>query len=234
MTIAESMKSTSAEAPICVSEALSYEAPFLIDKLLKERIADDREDAEALFAEVKKYIVLDRMYPDQKFEMYSRRIDEVWHQFILFTTQYLTFCQSCFGHFLHHFPSNAPDYPVKDAAAVSATAKFDSFLTHYEAVFGAPLPELWFDNRSVSVNRRVLRDMDAGDLTIESEGEFISLTNERGIKLCVVNSLARPALEFIVSTSAFYVRELSGALFDDEKLALVHVLLSRRVLLLAP
>jgi len=65
-------------------EALTYEAPFLIEKLLKDHIVDTAEEGQALFAEVKKYIVLTRSDETTLWDMYSLRIDEVWHQFILF------------------------------------------------------------------------------------------------------------------------------------------------------
>jgi hypothetical protein len=34
----------------------------------------------------------------------SERVDEGWHNFILFTKDYADFCQSNFGHFIHHTP----------------------------------------------------------------------------------------------------------------------------------
>lgn len=37
--------------------------------------------------------------------MPSQVVDDLWHEFILFTREYDTFCQQAFGHFLHHTPS---------------------------------------------------------------------------------------------------------------------------------
>jgi hypothetical protein len=37
--------------------------------------------------------------------MPSQVVDDLWHEFILFTADYQTFCQKAFGRFLHHTPA---------------------------------------------------------------------------------------------------------------------------------
>lgn len=37
--------------------------------------------------------------------MPSQVVDDLWHEFILFTRDYQLFCQLAFGHFLHHTPA---------------------------------------------------------------------------------------------------------------------------------
>jgi len=39
--------------------------------------------------------------------MPSQVTDDLWHEFILYTQAYQTFCQKAFGHFLHHTPAAA-------------------------------------------------------------------------------------------------------------------------------
>ncbi|TXH68553.1 MAG: hypothetical protein E6Q88_09805 [Lysobacteraceae bacterium] len=39
--------------------------------------------------------------------MPSQAVDDLWHEFILFTRNYAQFCQKAFGTFLHHTPSAA-------------------------------------------------------------------------------------------------------------------------------
>lgn len=218
--------------PARFEEALDYEAPFLIEKLLKERISESRDDAEALFIEFKRFVVLDRTHPEKGWEIGSRRIDEVWHQFILFTAQYQSFCERYFGGFLHHFPSNAPNLPVQPAqAAGSAPPSFADFRAHYERRFGIPLSGWWFDEKAIHPNQRVIRAEGADELTIAVAGDLVSLRNQAGAVFSV-SALATPALEFVTRTVAFYVRELPGGLVDEEKIALVELLITRGVLLL--
>ena len=68
--------------------ALAYDAPFLIEKLNKDQIVDSAAEGEMLFTEVKRYLVLTRLDPHISWQMYSTRVDEVWHQFVLFTHEY--------------------------------------------------------------------------------------------------------------------------------------------------
>lgn len=37
--------------------------------------------------------------------MPSQAVDELWHEFILYTRAYEAFCRQAFGHFLHHTPA---------------------------------------------------------------------------------------------------------------------------------
>jgi hypothetical protein len=80
-------------SPAKIFVALDYQAPFLIEKLVKDHIVDTPEEAEALFAEVKRYLVIAALDSDKSWHMYSLRIDECWHQFILFTKHYVEFCK---------------------------------------------------------------------------------------------------------------------------------------------
>ena len=67
-------------------------------------------------------------------EMYSLRVDEVWHQFILYTSQYGEFCRRFFGHYVHHAPSNAPQ---SGAATTLPVASFSDFCSRYQELFGS-------------------------------------------------------------------------------------------------
>jgi hypothetical protein len=221
-------------APARYMEALSYQAPFLIEKLMKEQIVETAEEGEALFVEVKRFLVLSRCYPDKQWELMSRRIDEVWHQFVLFTTEYIAFCRRYFGRFLHHFPGNAPRQERSSDAPVIRVSSLVEFRNHYEGLFGA-FPDLWFDRTSVTPTRRVLIAKPAGKLMLEASAgsDMVTLYWEKGVILSV-SSLARAALEFIARTRAFYVRELPGDLTDEEKVAIVETLVAQRVLLVGP
>lgn len=219
-------------------EALDYRAPFLIEKLLKERIVDSADEGQALFTEAIRYLILDRMYPEKRWEMFSRRIDEVWHQFILFTYEYMAFCNRYAGSFLHHYPSNAPGAPSKPEVPIAQMvsdpqSSYHDFCNHYQKVFGMRLPDLWMDRTAITLNRRMVLDNTLGVLRLEENGDTLALHSaERGLILSV-NSIARAAVDFVLQVRTFYVRELPGDLSDDEKVGLAQVLAFRGVLLLA-
>lgn len=208
-------------------EALGYEAPFLIDKLLKEQIVETAQEAEALFAEVIKYLILGRTYPGKPWEMISRRVDEVWHQFVLFTAEYTEFGKRYFGHYLHHAPGNSPGMANRPREVPSLA----EFSAHYTGLFGAPLPAIWFDTGSIGLNRRMLINEAAGALRLVAYDGMVTVTGMHG-PMVAVNDIAREALEFMLRARAFYVRELPGGLTDDEQQGLAETLVAHSVLVL--
>jgi hypothetical protein len=218
------------QSPATYEQVLHFDAPYLIEKLVKDRIVDTAAEGEALFAEAKKYLILSYMDSDVSWDMYSRRVDEAWHQFVLFTSQYVDFCHRYFGQYLHHNPSNAPEVPGRPELKRST---FEGFRARYESFFGEPVPDVWLDDRSVSLSRRVIND-NAGATRVSVEDEMACLAGPGGRIDVVVNEIAREALEFISCTSAFYVRELPDVLTDEEKVGLVATLVEYRVLRVAP
>ena len=207
--------------------ALDYHAPFLIEKLIKERIVDAADEGEALFTEVKKYLVLTRMDRHVSWQMYSTRVDDVWHQFVLFTREYAMFCDQHLGGFAHHRPSNAPE-SVSNQDLEPST--FKGFRGRYREVFGQELPDCWRDERSVTPARRLIRDK---ALFVADDADRVSLVDEDGTVRFSVDSLAREAVTFIASTGAFYVRELPGDLTDEERVAIAATLVEQRLLRVA-
>ncbi len=226
MTNAEALENMRAS---CAFDSLDYQAPFLIEKLLKDRIVETPEEAEALFTEVKRYILVCALDNTKSWHMYSLRIDECWHQFILFTRQYMDFCRQYFGRYIPHSPSNAPE--VKTVKPI-ATTTFADFTRRYQQLFGAPPSDIWYDARNVTVRRRVLNDR-AGRLSLHESDGMVELLSSRGEPLLSVNELARNALAFVAQTGAFYVRELPGDLEEDEKVALIAALVELKLLRLA-
>jgi hypothetical protein len=217
-------------------EMLSYEAPFLIEKLCKENITETAEEAHALFMEFKKYLLLVTAGESVEWKMYSLRIDEVWHQFVLFTREYIDFCTRFFDRYIQHNPSNAPDRPLPgDAAEVaqSEPSTFEGFKARYEELFATPLPDLWHDEKSVSLQRRVHSNR-FRELELHRGEGVVELVGARGNIVLSVSDLATDALAFVARTPSFYVRELPGQLTDDEKVGLVATLVEYDLLRVAP
>ncbi|HXA89899.1 MAG TPA: hypothetical protein VNW96_15300 [Mycobacterium sp.] len=214
------------DARPAVFDALDFEAPYLVEKLVKDRVVDSAEQGSALFTEVKRYLVLNQVDRTKAWKMYSLRVDEVWHQFVLFTVEYSAFCDKYFGHYAHHAPSNAPDPGFEDRAPEATFAEFGD---RYREIFGVELPDVWDDSTSVTPHRRILNDR-ARQLELGSTDDMIDLIGRNGRVLFSVSEIARDALRFIVDTGAFYVRELPGGLTDDEKVALVATLVDMKLL----
>jgi hypothetical protein len=207
-------------------DAVDFEAPYVIEKLVKDHIVDTVDEAERLFTEAKRFIVMSQSDRDVICEMYSVRVDEAWHQFILYTAEYMDFCQRFFGRYVPHSPNNAPQRP---STGHCEQMTFDEFKARYETMFGETLPDVWYDTRNVTASRRVFRD-ETTKVSISRHDGQCDLRDDAGDLVLSVNDLAHPALEFITRTGVFYVRELPGELTDEEKAALVEALLAARVL----
>ena len=68
-----------------------FEAPYLEEKLLSDGRFKTSEEYQKAFTEFKKYVLLRKFNVERGLAMTSPQVDEVWHQFILFTQQYHEF-----------------------------------------------------------------------------------------------------------------------------------------------
>lgn len=212
-------------------ELLEYEAPFLSDKLLKLKVVRSADEATSLFSEVKKYLVLCEVHRASTIPMFSRRVDEVWHQFVLFTAHYDAFARSYFGKFVHHNPVEA----ATDADNLVPEMTFAEFRAAYEALFGA-LPDAWFDELSVEPGSRVLRATWRSPFAVRLAGSKAELVMQREppVVVCRVDARAAAALEFLIACDVFHVRELPGLTDDDDRVLLCRALVKIGVLFIAP
>lgn len=108
--------------------------PFVWERLKMEGRLIESE-IPILEREFKRFLVL-ILLDIKPLAMIGPKIDEIWHQFILFTAQYGSFCQGAFGRFIHHQP-NTPTTPVPPEA-------WTNFLTGYREHFGE-IPRVWAD-----------------------------------------------------------------------------------------
>ena len=175
--------------------SLAFEAPYLIEKLVKDHTSTSTKKKRGRFLrELKRYFYLSRIDQSTIWEMYSLRIDEIWHQFVLFTRQYMDFCTRYYGAYLPHNPSNAPESPKNAPGRTVPVATFEEFNAYYQKTFGEPCRTAGTDDRNVRLNRRVM-DARIGRLLLrEEDGQAELGVNGRGEVVFAVNSLAAEAL----------------------------------------
>lgn len=218
------------QVPTVALEALAFDAPYVVERLVNDRVVDSVAEGERLFGEVKKYLVLSQANHDVVVGMYSVRVDEAWHAFILYTSQYAEFCKRFFGGYISHAPKNAP-YAQEHQDRRELT--FGEFRALYEQTFGEPLPDVWYDTRGITPAQRIFSDW-AGTMTVAQHDAVAELRDDTGDIVISANDIAFEALEFMSATGSFYVRELPGGLSDGEKVALVEALMSAGGARLAP
>jgi hypothetical protein len=73
--------------------------------------------------------------------MPSRVVDDLWHEFILCSREYATFCDKAFGGFLHHTPDSTMKVPMAQALGntVQAIKKRNQGATGVAMLAGIPL-----------------------------------------------------------------------------------------------
>lgn len=107
-----------------LDQLLQYQNPAVL-KLYIQNYPDNTLTAEQAFTETLKYLWLSKKhaidlienannddFPSQCFMPRSmREIDEMWHEFILFTKDYTEFCTRYFGEYMHHLPNIFDNMP---------------------------------------------------------------------------------------------------------------------------
>jgi hypothetical protein len=221
-----------------IDEVLAFRAPYLEEKLVKDQIAGDRDEARRLFQEVKKYFILVHLDPARGYPVYSHRVDAVWHEFVLFTEEYARFCSQYFGTYLQHDPANAPRAKPAFPGAVPAgvergAVSYAEFCDIYETQFECPLPDLWRDDVGVTLNTR-LRNEHVTASSVRVRAGQAELLRDGDIVLARVDVWGEGALRFIATHGSFFARELPDALKDEDRLALCRALVRSRALRVAP
>lgn len=86
-----------------LSDVLDYKNDDVIDRFLVMYDVEKLE-AQKIFNETLKWLWLGNKIEDVFIDDSTLIIDEMWHNFILFTQDYQEFCLECFGRYLHHQP----------------------------------------------------------------------------------------------------------------------------------
>jgi hypothetical protein len=208
---------------------LAFEAPYVAERLVTNKSARTVEEGHELFEEAKKYLWLIATDRERDYPIVSLRVDEAWHQFLLYTRECEEFCYRFFGTFMNHAPptKQAPDPAAKPRPVVTR----ELFAERYREVFGKDLPRVWRDDLAVDRDQRVVAN--EGPFEVRGHGEKIELVEASGSTERVrlrVDAWAEPALRFALEKGIFYVRELPG-LDDDERIDLCRVMVAEGILI---
>lgn len=69
-------------------------------------------DVKIVFDALRDYFHICNIAQKKMVAMPSQVVDVAWHEFILFTRNYKSFCDRAIGHFLHHTPTEAMKTPT--------------------------------------------------------------------------------------------------------------------------
>lgn len=129
-----------ANDPGLMDRIMSYDHPALCERM-EVKYGWDKEKTDELFGEMKKFLYLcatndGAMAPPED-------IDEIWHNFILFTGDYADFCRDQVGIFLHHQPLTQAQRAQSDGSMIENT------LAAAKRVFGDDLPEKYWSFQKI-------------------------------------------------------------------------------------
>jgi hypothetical protein len=143
--------------------ALSYPLEHV---LTRYRLSHDVPPAVALLheRELKRYLLLCAEYPDISLPV-SPVIDELWHEFLLHTRDYMAFCNDLAGGFIHHVPMTAID------SRPAAARQYEILLTLYEEEFRELPPADVWPRVATNETRRADCSSDVDVFDRSSDGE---------------------------------------------------------------
>lgn len=130
-----SLRARLAQDPGLYDRMMDYDHPALKERMMVKE-GWSKEQTDEAFVEMKKFLYLcatneGAMAPPED-------IDEIWHNFILFTGDYADYCKDRVGTFLHHQPLTQAQRAQSDGSMIRST------LEAAKRAFGDDLPErLW-------------------------------------------------------------------------------------------
>lgn len=129
---------------------LAYENEDIISRFT-DMFDIEVAEAEDIFTETKKFLYLcqspDIFIPDELLI-----IDEMWHNFILFTKVYHEFCAAHFGNYSHHLPASKQEkeFYRQHEASETLRSDFEARLEHVMSLvydhFGEETVVKWFEH----------------------------------------------------------------------------------------
>ena len=114
----------------CLDKALEYQNDDIVYRFTTVWDVNFVE-AQDLFLETKKWLWLCAQPEKQKLTIATPLliIDEMWHNFVLFSREYMKYCHDCFGRYIHHAPTphrNKEEYKKQyEANPIGVTEKKD-------------------------------------------------------------------------------------------------------------
>lgn len=79
--------------------------PGLLDKLSQKHPELQRKETALVSSGLRQFFLAYLMSGQRFVSMPSQVVDDLWHEFILYTREYKAFCNNAFGGFLHHSPA---------------------------------------------------------------------------------------------------------------------------------
>ena len=108
---------------LCYIDEYKYHTGLIV-KFKKSRSELSAEQVEVISLALKDYFKIAKMAKKKFVAMPSQVVDDLWHEFILFTRQYQHFCKGAFNGYLHHTPAEAMSDKNSASDGIKRTWKY--------------------------------------------------------------------------------------------------------------
>jgi len=115
---------------ISLDKVMTFRHPGLLLRVQK-KYSWSPDQAEDVFQDMKRFLYLCAKNPSVTYAP-PEKIDDCWHEFILFTLDYFKFCKDHLGRFIHHkpqTPGGGGDKKVIPRTVEAARAEFGQNLS---------------------------------------------------------------------------------------------------------
>ena len=118
--------------PYSLAVTLLKENDLLESKLIETNVVENSKEAQEGVAELLKFLFLCANH--NSILTPSLKIDVLWHEFILFSRSYMSFCHMHFSKYIHHQPSNSSSNEMH---------QYQSTIQLYLQYFGSLNTKFW-------------------------------------------------------------------------------------------
>ena len=137
-----------------LEQVLSYKHPAVVRRFQREHPAKAGQ-AEQLFSDLMMFFWASKAHAAEKqrdpgdaaldfvfiMDEEMRDIDQMWHVFLLYTKDYMDFCEGNFDEYLHHLPDIVPTF---EKGSFEFEANLVKFLDYVYDRLGEDVVRRWF------------------------------------------------------------------------------------------
>ncbi|WP_325893132.1 glycine-rich domain-containing protein [Grimontia sp. NTOU-MAR1] len=121
---------------------------YRFNKIIKTKVAQryphlTDENLSLVLDGLKEYFLLCHVANKRIVAMPSQVVDVAWHEFILFTREYQSFCDKAFNRFLHHTPTEAMVTPTRALEGIKRAWRLSCVHHNIDPVNPTRLPLLF-------------------------------------------------------------------------------------------
>jgi hypothetical protein len=122
----------------------NYQFPQKVQRRLQEEYPQlSDKDVKMVLHALRDYFYMCNVANKKMVSMPSQVVDLAWHEFILFTQKYESFCKKAIGRFLHHTPAEAMKTPTLAQEGIKRAWKLACEKENIDPKYPSRLPRIF-------------------------------------------------------------------------------------------